>query len=121
MKNKQKGAGLIAWVFVLAMIGFIALLAIRVLPPYMEYLTVSSVVQSLKDDPDLRGAQRLAVLSALDKRFQINDVKSVERDDITTEQVSEGLQVVVEYENRFPLLGNFDGVATFREQVIIPR
>jgi hypothetical protein len=115
----QRGASLIGWLVILAFIGFVALVVIRIVPVYVEALTVRSVLNGLQDDRELIGNDRNAIMQSLQKRFDINDVKSVKRDDIVIESSGGGITVVVDYEARFPLAGNIDGIAHFRDQVTI--
>lgn len=117
--HRQRGVSLIGWLIILVFIGAVALIGIRVVPVYVEAFTVRSVLQGLEDDPNLRGADGSAVLEALRKRFDINDVDSVKRSNIKIEPGDGGLQVTIDYETRFPLVANIDGVAHFRQQATI--
>jgi hypothetical protein len=119
MRNKQIGAGLVGWLIVLSLIGLVALVTIRLAPVYMESFTVSSVLKGLAGDNSLKGTDRAQVLQALTKRLEVNNVGSIKRENVKLETVSGGLQVTVAYEKRFPILGNLDGIADFREQALI--
>src|SRR5690606_41598740 len=81
--RRQRGVSLIGWLIVLIFVGLVALIAIRVVPVYVEAFTVRSILQSLQDERSLAGADRNAVWRTLQKRFEINDVKSVGRDNIS--------------------------------------
>lgn len=119
MKNKQAGASLIGWLIILVLIGFIALVGIRLTPVYMESFTVKSVVESLSQGEELSANNKAEVMSSLMKRLDVNDVESVKRENVKMETVSGGLEVTVEYERRFPIVGNLDGIAAFRSQTLI--
>jgi hypothetical protein len=115
----QRGASMIGWLIILAFIGMVALVTIRVVPVYLDAYTVRSVLKGLQDDRELASGDRGAILRALQKRFEINDVKSVTRDDISIQSVSGGTEVVVDYEARFSLIANIDGIARFTSKVTI--
>lgn len=119
MRSKQVGAGLVGWLIVLSLIGLVALVTIRLAPVYMESFTVGSVLKSLGDDASLKASDRSQILAALSKRLDVNDVDAVKRDNVKLETVNGGLQVTVAYEKRFPILGNLDGVANFKQQTLI--
>jgi Tfp pilus assembly major pilin PilA len=115
----QRGVSLIGWLIILVFIGFAALIGIRVVPVYVEAYTVKSVLNGLQSDSGLSGSDRNAVLQSLMKRLDINDVKSVKRENIKFESGSGGLEVLVDYETRFPLVANIDGLAQFTQRAII--
>lgn len=115
----QRGMSLIGWLIVLVFIGLIALITIRIVPVYMEAYTVRSILQSLQDDRDLAKADRNAVWRTLQKRLEINDVTSVKRDNISLQAVGGGTQITIDYESRFPLIANIDGIASFTSRVTI--
>lgn len=110
---------MVGWLIVLTFIGLLALIVIRVAPVYMEAYTVRSILQSLQEERSLVGADRNAVWRTLQKRLEINDVKSVGRDDISLQAVGGGTQITIAYESRFPLLANIDGIANFTTRVTI--
>lgn len=117
--HHQRGMSLVGWLIVLAFIGCIALVVIRVVPVYAEAWTVRSVINGLQEDRDLARSDRNAILRSLQKRLEINNVRSVGRDDITIQAADGGTEVVIDYETRFPLIGNIDGIAHFRNTVTI--
>lgn len=115
----QRGISLIGWLIVLTFVGLVALITIRVVPVYMEAYTVRSILQGLQNDRDLAGADRNAIWRTLQKRLEVNDVRSVGRDNISLEAVGGGTQVTIDYESRFPLIANIDGIASFTSRVTI--
>lgn len=118
MKQRQAGASLIGWLIILVLIGFIALVGIRVMPIYMESFTVRSELNRLADS-EVSAKDRPALVSAFLRRMAVNNVNSIGRDDIQFETVTGGLEMTVDYERRFPIAGNLDGVASFRFQTLI--
>lgn len=118
MRERQAGASVIGWLIILALIGFIALVVIRLLPVYMESYTVKTVVDAL-DDGDLRGKSRVEVLQSVLKRLDVNNIDAIKRENIKLEDVSGGLELSIDYERRFPIAGNLDGIVRFRDQTLI--
>jgi len=117
--RRQRGMGLISWLLLLVLAALVALLGLRVAPVYLESMTVRSVVSDVARDPELRGARPSDVRSAVMRRLQVNNVSSVERGDITVERSGDGIELIVDYERRFRLLANLDGVASFREEAMV--
>lgn len=119
-QRRQRGASLFQILIILGLVGFMALLAIRIVPVYFDAWTVRNVVNTMAEERALRGASRHEILQSLQRRFDINNVTHIRREDIVLRPVSGGMELVVEYEARTHLMGNFDGVAHFRFQVVIP-
>ncbi|KAB7627558.1 DUF4845 domain-containing protein [Alkalilimnicola sp. S0819] len=119
--RRQAGMTLIGWLLVFIFIAFSALIAMRLVPVYLNAQAVGSILQAVENDRQYSAADRARVLDTIRKRLQINDIDAVERDDIVFEQVTGGLQVTIEYEDRVKLVGNLDAVARFRKTALIPR
>lgn len=116
---KQKGMTLIGWVITLIIIGFVALIALRLVPVYMNSFTVGSIVDGLASDPGLSSRDRGEVRRAFQKRLNINDVNVVEPTMLNFEDVAGGVRLVVEYEHRVDVIGNLDVVASFRKEAVL--
>ncbi|MFV8833851.1 DUF4845 domain-containing protein [Aquisalimonas sp. APHAB1-3] len=115
----QRGFSLIGLMLVLVLGAFAAMLVLRIIPIYLESMTVASVVDDVAGTPELRGARPGEVRSALMRRLQVNSVDKLGRNDISVERSGEGVTIVVAYERRFPLIANLDGIASFREEALV--
>ncbi|SEO51876.1 protein of unknown function [Aquisalimonas asiatica] len=104
---------------VLVLGAFVAMLALRIIPIYLESMTVASVVSDVADNPELGDARPGEVRSALMRQLQVNNVDKLGRNDISVERSGEGVAIVVAYERRFPLIANLDGIASFREEALV--
>nr|WP_282571228.1 DUF4845 domain-containing protein [Methylonatrum kenyense] len=93
----------------------------RLVPVYMESFEIGGIVSGLNDDTSLHGATHAQLRQALNRRFDVNNIRSIDRDDIQFERERDGTRVIVEYEARVPLVGNLDGVASFRKEVLVPQ
>lgn len=119
--KRQRGATMWTWMAVLAVIGFAGLVAAKVVPIYLNAFSVRSAVEGLAEDPALRGVGREELRATLFKRLEVNNISDVKRENVKFSDVAGGTEVVVEYEVRTNIIGNFDGVAHFREQAVVPR
>ena len=118
MKNihKQKGITGIGWLFILVVIGFSALVVLKMTPMYSEYFSVQSSLDSLANET-LSGKSKAEIRSMLMKRLDINDVERVTKDEIEITIGSDGVTVYVEYEAREDLIGNIGLIADFSYSV----
>lgn len=114
--NAQRGMTLIGWLFLLAVIGFLAIIALRLTPGYMEYFTIAQAMEQAhtQSSPESTIAQ---VREALLKRFVINNVKTIRAHDIKITRVDGEFTLSVAYEYRTPIVGNVDAILVFEKVV----
>lgn len=117
--ERQQGMTLLGLLVALILAASVTMLGLRIIPIYLESMTVSSVVDDVAANPELGGAQPAEVRSALMRQLQVNNVDKLGRNDISVERSGEGVTIVVAYERRFPLIANLDGVASFREEAMV--
>jgi Domain of unknown function (DUF4845) len=116
--SRQKGMTGIALALILAMVGVFALLALRLFPIYMEHFNVTSHLNRLAEDSNVKTMTDKAVISTLQKRFTIDDVKNVTREHIFIErEKGKVILIAIEYEVRTKALGNIDMVVNFVDEV----
>ncbi|MDH5326493.1 MAG: DUF4845 domain-containing protein [Gammaproteobacteria bacterium] len=110
----QMGLTAISMAFLLVVGGFAVLVALRLIPVYLEDFNVKSHVAKLNANPGLAEMTDEEILSTLSKRLGVDNVKNVNLDE-HVEIVRDGATttVVVNYEVRRPLLGNVDAVVRF--------
>ncbi len=114
LAKQQRGLTFISWMVVLALVGFLALFLIKLTPAYMEYFNVRSVMQSFKTD-QAQYASAESVRKAVEKRFSINDVKTVSASDVVINPEGGGFSLQLDYEVRVPFIANVSLVSNFSE------
>ncbi|MFN2308764.1 MAG: DUF4845 domain-containing protein [Gammaproteobacteria bacterium] len=119
--KSQRGMTAIGWLIVLALIAFFVLLALRLTPGYLEFMTVKGSLQSLRDEPGITQKTPAEIRAMLGKRFDVNDVKTIGSKDVMIESQGGRLRIWVDYEVRVPVLGNVDAVTTFTDEVEMVR
>lgn len=113
MYRKQRGITLMGFIMVATIAGFFALIGFKLFPAYSEYYGVVQAMKSVAatqgaDKMDLRDLQR-----ALQKRFDIGYVDTVEGKDATLIKDNGPVKLNINYEYRKELLYNLDYVAKF--------
>jgi len=118
--KRQQGATGITIAMGLVLLAFFVLIVLTVWPVYLENFNVNSHLDRLAEDPKAKSMTKLELVKTLEKRFGVDDVKSVKREDITiTGAPGEGYDVQVEYEVRKELMGNVDLVIYFDRTISI--
>lgn len=118
--HRQRGMTPLGWILVLLMIGFFALMALKLVPIYLESFTVGSVISDMKNEPGIGSMSALEITSKLNKRFDINTVTDVTTDDIYIEKTGDVMTITAEYEVRENFLANIDFVVSINKSVEVP-
>jgi len=118
--HHQRGMTAIGWLLVLGLIGFFTLITLRLVPIYLEYSKVSSVLESLANEPGIGAKPRSDIIRLVSKRFNINDVRKVSPKLIKLSKEKGMTRISIEYERREHLMSNIDIVASFNKQVEVP-
>jgi hypothetical protein len=106
MRTRQRGItlmGLIMGSFVLVLV---ALLAMRLLPSYIEYFSIKKAVVSISNEMRGRGASPNDVRRAFDARQAIDDFQAVKAADLEITKTGNDMQIVAAYRKEIPLFAN---------------
>ena len=112
MRSKQHGISLKGAIVWMAVLGFLGVMAAKLMPAYVEYFTVKKMLAAMEQNGDLKGTVR-DIRNSFDKRNAIEDVKNVKPDDL--EITKEGGETVVtaNWSVRIPLVANFNACLDF--------
>lgn len=117
IRSKQRGMAVTSWIIVIAVALFFTLLGIKMIPTYMEFYSISKILESVAQDRSLKNASNGHVRKIFNRRVDINhiydfDQKSLKFRHGTGE--SKGKTIMeVEYEVRKKMAGNVDIVMSF--------
>lgn len=115
--HRQRGMTPIGWIFVFLLIAFFTLIALKLVPIYLDSFTIGSVISDLKKEPGIADKNPRQVVAIIEKRLDINMVKGITADDIFVEKVGDTLSISAEYEVRENLFANVDVVVSFNKSV----
>ena len=113
MKRTQRGMTLIGFIIVLALVGFFAYIAMKLVPMYSEYYAVKSALKGLKTEPGIANQAPAKIQDLFFRRLYISYAENVKPANVTIERVDGGWQMSVDYEVRKPLISNLDVVGKF--------
>ncbi|MDQ7050040.1 MAG: DUF4845 domain-containing protein [Enterobacterales bacterium] len=117
--QKQQGATLWTFLFVLSMFVFIAMLAFKVVPIYTEQTIIRSALQDLVDTPEFNSMSNQNVIRNIRNRLKINNVRGMDCQaafkPVTTRS---GEKIIkIDYEQRAPIMYNLFAVVHFDEEI----
>lgn len=110
--NKQKGVTFIGFVMLLAILGFFAYIAMRLVPLYIEYFAVKSAMKAVAAESGAAERQPGDIRNMLIKRFDVSYVTSVRPNDIRISR-DRNPSITIAYEVRKPFISNVDLVVVF--------
>ena len=122
-KDKQRGITFLALLIILGLIGFFAVVILKVTPLYLENSTVNSALDDLVQDAGIGKKGKKAIRKKIDRNFYINDVKNISAKDIAVEKSKEKKvwNVSANYEARTSLFANIGVFIEFQKTVEVPR
>lgn len=118
--QKQRGMTLIGWVLVIALIGFFATLAIRLVPMYQEYYGLIKVMESMRTELKQNNLSKNQVELLLYKKFDTGYIKSVKKENMEILRGKNSAyitKIIIDYEVRKPFIAQIDLIGHFRKEV----
>jgi len=117
--KKQQGITLIGFVFVLAIAGFFAYMAMKLVPAYSEYMGVVKAMKAVASEPDLatKSPQQIQQDLAFKGSFQYVDDKTFSAQNITIKNGPGGGTLQVKYDKDVPFVYNIDFLLHFDKTV----
>ena len=113
MKRKQGGMTLIGFIIVLALVGFFAYIAMKLVPMYSEYYAVKQALKGLQQEPGIANRDPGRIQDLFFRRLYISYAENVKPANVKIERISGGWNMAVDYEVRKPLIYNLDVVGKF--------
>jgi len=113
MRNKQTGMTMVGILFIGMLVVFVAVVAMRMAPVYMEYGAIAKVLKTMSNDPDLKTMTIKDVRDSFDRRATIDNISSVKGEDLDISR--DGGETVVEasWSAKRPIIGNVSIVMDF--------
>lgn len=112
--NSQRGMSSAGWMMALVVAGMAILVAVKILPIYIDDNAIGSIVASLDGKTSIEKASPRLVRSYISKGIQTNMVYNFDKkNDIAVYEEDGFLKVYIEYEKRIHLISNVDLVMSF--------
>jgi hypothetical protein len=115
--RQQHGLTPLGTLTVVALIAFGVYLLLILVPVYLENFGVASSLKSLKQDTEIREKSPEQVYESLKRRFDINDVKNVKKENVKITKASGNTRVDVKYQVMVPLVSNISLALAFENNV----
>ena len=121
MYRNQRGVTLIGWVVILAVIGFFAIFAMKLVPLYAQKLEVYSLLDAMHADFDGENASPTVLRQALVDKWRVKDINVIGVKDIEIKVVKGGHEVRANYEHKTDFVGDVGLFVKVDKTVMIKR
>lgn len=118
--EKQRGMTLIGWLLVLALVGFFATLAIRLVPMYQEYFGVVQIMKDMEVELRNNKLSKNEVQTLMQRRFNIGYIHNVKKENIEIlrgKHTAHVTKIIVDYEVREPFIAQISLVGHFHKEI----
>ena len=102
----------------LLLLGALLVMALRVVPSYMEYLTIRDLITRAAEEYDPRSETVTDLRVRLAKLLNTNQIYDTSIDDIEVYRERGAIVIDANYEKRFPLFWILDGVMKFEDLIV---
>jgi hypothetical protein len=121
MKRNQSGLTFIGFVIVLAVAGLFIYVGMKLVPMYTEFYSVKKALASLANEDGIANKSAGEVEKMFFKRLYMSYALTVKNDNVKVERRETSWIVIVDYENRRPLIANLDVVGKFHAEKVLTR
>lgn len=111
--KKQQGATLVGMIFVAGLIVAVAILAAKLAPPYIEFMSVKKILNAMATSGDLKTMSPQELRTSFSKRADIDNIRSVQPEDLTISREGSEAVVSVEYSVKVPVAANVSALLDF--------
>ena len=112
-KKQQHGLTISGFLLVAIVLIFVAVLAMRLIPAYIQDGEILDVFKAVAHDPDMRSASIRDVQIAYAKRASVNDITAIKLDDVQIDKNENGLTLSASYQVKLPLVANISLLLDF--------
>ena len=110
--RRMRGIGLIQLIVTLGVLGFVGVMAAKLMPSYIEYFNMKKMFAAMDQTGETKGTVR-EIRQAYDRRNAIEDVKSIRADDIEITKESGETILTASWSARVPLVYNISACIDF--------
>ena len=112
-KKRQLGLSMSGFVVTAIILIFAAVLAMKLIPPYMQDGEIKKVFDAVAQDPDMKNATIRDIQIAYSKRAAVQDITAIKLDDVEIDKKDGGITLSASYQVKIPLVANISLLLDF--------
>lgn len=113
MKSRQRGLTMFGFLFVAVVLIFVAMLAMKLVPAYIEFFSVKKILATMGQESEIRSRSNAEIRSDFSRRTAAGYVSVVKPEDLSIDRRGGVPVITAEYEFRTKLVGNVSLVVDF--------
>lgn len=113
MKSRQRGLTMFGFLFTALVLVMIAMLAMKLVPAYIEYFSVKKILSTMGQESDLKSKSNTDIRQDFARRANVGYVTVVKPEDIAVDRHGAVPVISTEYTYRTKLVGNVSLVVDF--------
>ncbi len=99
--RRQRGVSIVGLLVIIVVLGFLAVVALRVVPTFVEYRAIQSAIKKAKAS----AGTVVEIQKAFDRSAAIDDITTLTGKDLDIAKVDDDLVVSYAYTKKIPLFG----------------
>lgn len=111
--QKQRGMTFMGLVLMVAGIVFVAIIGMKMVPAYIEFMSVKKAIANIANQPDFKEMTQKDIQTAFSKTASIDNIDSINAKELIISQTDLGPVVTAEYQVVVPLMGNVSAMMDF--------
>jgi len=111
--QKQRGMTFIGLVLMIAGIVFVAVIGMKMVPAYLEFMSVKKALNNIATQPEFNEMTNKDIYESFSKTAAIDDIDSITAKELIITQSDLGPVVIAEYQVVVPLMGNVSALIDF--------
>lgn len=113
LKTRQRGVSMPGFLFAAVVFIAIAMLAMKLVPAYVEFFSVKKILAAMGQESDIRSKSNAEIRSDFSRRANVGYVTVVKPEDISIDRRGGVPVISVDYVFRTKLIGNASLVVDF--------
>ena len=119
MKQRQRGATFLGIVTILLILGTAVYAGIRLVPIYLDYMKVARSLDQVRDEHSAIQTNPQLIRRSLERRWDVEDATGISWKDIEINKVTDGYELVADYEVEQQFVYNVYLLVKFNKSVTI--
>lgn len=104
--NRQRGVGVVGMILIAAAVIFVAVLGMKLVPPYIRNAQINQIFRTIVGDPSMQNATIREIKESFNKRANIEYITDMTGDDIEISKEGNSISLNASYEVKVPVVGN---------------
>jgi hypothetical protein len=119
MRHRERGVTFLGWIVILIPVGMVLYAGIRLTPIYLEYMKIARTLEQVREEHSGDALEPRALRGAIERRFDIESVTILKKDDIKITKQGSGYVIEADYYDTVPFIANVSLMVEFKKAVTL--